>query len=208
MSEGPFLDHNLNRLHQGTARIFLGNPPVSYEEDDAPSSETINANITGFIAPGLELKYETDGNYMCVVQIPVSEDNGPYSDKILSIDMICDDRQENYWSLHRYMQTIQSGDRNGFPITDEHNRVYGVDGHYGNRRTWIPRIDIIMADDSYQKHQTIRFSRCFPVKIEDLKFTFGAPDPVTFSAHFIYTMKEIIREIPPTANTTPIGVTS
>ena len=204
--EGPFLDHNLTRLHQGTSRCVIGLMPVSYEQDDAPSSETINANITGFITPGLELKYVIDGSYKALVHIPVTEDNA-YYDKLLSIGMICDGRQENYWALHRYMETIMSGQTNGYPIEDTNHRVYGGDGHYRNRRTFIPRIDIIMADDSHQKHQTVRFERCYPVKIDDLPLHFKSPDPVTFSFHVNYTSKRIIREEPPRENTKPLGVT-
>ena len=40
-----FQDHNLNRLHQGTARCVIAELPVSYEEWDAPPFEAINANI-------------------------------------------------------------------------------------------------------------------------------------------------------------------
>ena len=71
---------------------------------------------------------------------------------------------------------------------------------------YIPYIDIIMSDDSYQKHQTIRFHRCFPLRLGDLQMNFGAPDPVTFHVHFIYSFRNVIREIPPTADTIPIGI--
>lgn len=208
MVEGPFLDHNPGRLHQGTARCSIGLMPVSYEQEDAPPSESINASITAFVAPGLELKYVRDGSYKALVHIPVTEDNA-YYDKVLTVNMICDDRQENYWALHRYMETIQSGQTNGYPIEDVNHRVNGRDGHYRNRVTYIPRVDIVMADDSYQKHQTIRFQRCYPAKIDDLQLNFGNPDPVTFVVHFIYTFKKIIREEPPSKSIVPPkGVTS
>jgi len=206
MPEGPFLDHNLTRLHQGTARCVIGLMPVSYDQELVPSSETINANITNFIAPGLELKYVMDGSYKALVHIPATEDNA-YYDKLLSIGMISDGRQENYWALHRYMETIQSGQTNGFPTQDTNHRVYGADGHYRNRRTYIPRIDIIMSDDSHQKHQTIRFERCYPVNLDQLDLHFKQPDPVTFSFHVVYTSKRIIRELPPHTDSKPLGVT-
>jgi len=206
MTDGPFLDHNPNRLHQGTARCVIGLMPVSYEQENAPPSETINANIKAFIAPELELKYAIDGSYKGLVHIPITEDNA-YYDKVLSIDMICDGRQENYWALHRYMETIQSGMTNGFPIMDTNHRVYGNDRRYRNRVMYIPRIDIIMADDSFQKHQTVRFGRCKPIRLDSLKLNFGNPDPVTFSVSFVYTTREIIRELPPSEDIVPpIGV--
>lgn len=207
MTEGPFLDHNLNRLHQGTARCVMGMLPVSYDQDDAPPWAAINGMITDFVCPGLELKYERDGSYKGIVYIPVTEDN-EYYEKVLSINMICDDRQENYWNLHRYMETIQSGETNGYPITDTDHSVYGNDKKYRNRKMYIHRIDIVMADDSHQKHQTVRFERCFPIKLEDMKLNFQTPDPVTFSFHTMYTSKRIIREDPPQRDTVPKGVTS
>ena len=202
MSDGPFLDHHLNRLHQGTARCIIGSMPVSYDQDDAPPSVAINANITAFRAPGLDLKYATDPNYKRSVHIPISEDNS-YGNAVVSITMISDDRQENYFALHRYMETIQ---RNTFPVTDTDHRIYAYDKIHRNRLTWIPRIDIIVSDDSYQKHQTIRFERCFPLGLDELKFDFQKPTPVVFTQSFLFTWKEILREIPPTEGTKPIGV--
>ena len=80
--------------------------------------------------------------------------------------------------------------------------------HYRNRLAYVPRIDIVMADDSYQKHQTIRFERCFPVQMGDLNLNFLDPNPVTFNIHFYYTLRSIIREEPPQENTTPSCVLS
>jgi hypothetical protein len=114
------------------------------------------------------LKYKTDGNYRALVHIPIQEDN-EYNEKVLTITMICDDRMENYWAINRYMETIQSGPRDAYPIEDKKHRVYGNDGYYRNRRTWIPYIDIHMADDSYQKYQIIRFHRCYPIEFQNIE---------------------------------------
>jgi hypothetical protein len=202
MADGPALDHNLNRLHQGTARCIIGSMPVSYTQDDAPPSVAINASITAFRAPGLELKYVTDASYKGIVHIPVTEDNA-YFGKALTITMISDDRSENYFAFHRYMETLQ---RKTFPIEDTDHRIYSFDRTYRNRLAYIPRIDIVVADDSMQKHQTIRFERCYPLLEDELKFDFQKPSPVVFTQSFVYSWREIIREIPPTENTTPIGV--
>ena len=202
MSDSPFLDHNPGRLHQGTARCEIAYLPVSYAEQDAPPFETINASITAFIATGLQLKYHTDGSYKGMVHIPITEDN-QYNDKVLTINMIVDDRQENYWTLHRYMETIMSGETDGFPIRDPRSRIYANDGHYRNRLTWIPYIEISMADDSYQRHQRVRFERCYPLELSDLSLNFLEPEAVTFTMSFIYSLKRIVRSLPPRVNTTP-----
>ena len=198
--DGPILSRNIGRLHQGTARCTIGSIPVAYTQDDAPAEETINANITAFIAPGLSMKYKTDGNYKAMVHIPIQEDN-QYDNKVLTITMICDDYMENYWTLHRYMETLQSGKTNGYPVMDTNHRVYGFDKFYRNRRTWIPQIDIHMADDSYQKHQIIRFERCYPTELEQFNLNFLTPEPVKFTVSFVYSLKSIIRLPPPTENT-------
>ena len=202
----PIQDHNFNRLHQGTFRCTIGALPVSYTEDDAPPEEAINALINGFVVSGLELKYDKDATYKAIAHIPVTEDN-QYFDKLLTINMICDGRLENYWTLRRYMRTIQSGQTNGYPETDHNHRVWSFDNTYRNRLTWIPRIDIAMADDSLQKHQTLRFSRCYPTALSDINAQFNAPDPVTFNISFVYSFEETIREEPPSEDIVPpIGV--
>ena len=203
----PIQDHNFNRLHQGTCRCVIGSLPVSYEQADAPPEEAMNALITGFVSCGLDLKYATDGSYKGIVHIPITEDNA-YFNKLLTINMIADGRMENYWTLRRYMRTIQSGQTNGYPATDHNHRVWSFDNTYRNRLTWIPRIDIIFADDSFQKQQTLRFSRCYPTAISDITSAFTSPDPVTFNISFVYSFEEIIREEPPSENIIPpIGVT-
>ena len=206
MTRTVFQDHNLNRLHQGTARCVIANLPVSYEEEDAPPGEAINAVITSFTSTGMSLRYVTDGNYKANVHIPITEDN-LYYDKVLTITMISDDRQENYWNFFRYMQTIQSGStKPAFPILNTRDRVYGLDSHYRNRVTWIPYIDIVMADDSMQKHQTIRFERCYPTELSDLNLNFLGPEPVTFTISFIYSLQSIYREKPPHPDSIPACV--
>lgn len=203
-----YQDHNLNRLHQGTARCVIAQLPVSYEEWDAPPFEAVNANIKAFTSTGMSLRYVTDGNYKAYVHIPITEDN-MYYDKIVTITMISDDRQENYWNLFRYMQTIQSGSTQpAFPIWDTNNRVWGLDRQYRNRVTWIPFIDIVMSDDSYQRHQTIRFERCYPVDLSDLNMNFLSPEPVTFTITFIYSLQSIVRDLPPHPDSIPACVVS
>jgi hypothetical protein len=194
--QGPLPDHNYNRLHQGAARIVIGELPVSYAESDAPPSESINSSITQFSIPGLDLNYQTDFNYKGHVHIPMTEDN-EYKNKLLVVTMIADDRQENYWTLHRYMETIQSGETDGYPIEDTDHRIYGHDKQYRNRLTYIPTINIVMADDSMQKHQTLSFQRCYPLVISDLQMNFIEPAPVTFTISFVYSIKTILREEPP-----------
>ena len=202
MSDGPILDHVLNRLHQGSYRIIIGDMPISYSETDAPARETINGNITSFICPGLHMKYATDPYYKGIVHIPIQEDN-EYENKVLTVNMICDDRSENWWSLYRYMETLQSGQTGGFPVQDKSHRIYGNDGIYRNRLAYIPNIDIIAADGSYQRHATIRFKRCFPVDLSDVIHSFIEGEPVTFNVSFVYSNREVIREMPPSDKIIP-----
>ena len=197
---GPVLDHVPNRLHQGTSRIIIGLMPVSYDQDNAPPPETVNANITGFTIPSFDLKYATQSHYKANVHIPVSEDNS-YDGKLVVVQMIADDRYENYWTLWRYMQTIRTGSTDGFPVTDKTDRVFGNDGHYRNRLTWIPRIDIVQADDSQQRHQRMVFMRCYPLVLSELSMNNDAADPVKFTMSFIFSNIDIVRDPPPSSET-------
>ena len=79
------------------------------------------------------------------------------------------------------------------------HRIYGNDGFYRNRLTYIPTIDIVMSDDVMQKYQTIRFARCYPLVLSDLNMNFLAPDPIKFTMSFVYSLKTILREEPPKA---------
>jgi hypothetical protein len=54
-----------------------------------------------------------------------------------------------------------------------------------------------MADDSYQKHQIIHYKRCFPISISEIQHNFMQPDPVKFTASFLYELVEIDRQEPP-----------
>lgn len=198
-------DHKLNRLHQGTARLVIGELPVSNNEWDAPPPESINALITAFTIPSFELEYDIHSHYKGNVHIPVSEDNS-YKGKILTVNVICDDRQENYWTMWRYMETIRSGQTGGYPVTDMTHRVYGKDGFYRNRLMYIPRVEIVMADDSMQRHQRLVFHRCYPVTMSDLQIQFNDNSPVTFAISFVFSMQTIERYEPPKEETTPKSV--
>ena len=200
--KGPIQDHKLNRLHQGTSRLVIGSIPTSFSEEDAPPAESINALITGFTIPGFDLDYEIQSHYKGFVHIPTSEDNS-YKGKILAVNVICDDRQENYWTMYRYMETIRSGMTGGFPERSVKDRVYGHDGHYRNRLMYIPRIEIVMADDSMQRHQRMVFHRCFPSALGELQFNFNDNMPVTFAISFVFSMHTIERDKPPEETINP-----
>jgi len=183
---GPLLTKWPGRLHQGTTRCVLGWLPVNYEQLDAPSFETVNATILNYIAPQLSIRYQVDGSYKGLVHIPMQEDN-EYGNKVVSITMIMDEQQDNYWALWRYIQTIQSGLTNGFPLTDDKARVYAPDGFYRNRLTYMTNLDIHIADDSFQKWTTLHYMRAYPVEISDLNFNSLAPELVTFTISFLYS---------------------
>lgn len=193
-------------VHQGFVRCRIGELPVSYDPDydykhhidnpikahTAPPPEVVNANIQNFTIPGLGLNYAKEGHYKFSVYIPTTEDN-EYTDQSLSVTMLADDYYENYWAIHRYMETIQSGQTDAFPILDKNHRVYGYNHRYRNRLTWIPYIDFHMGDDRAQHHMIIRYYRCYPTSISSLSVTPGSVSPVTFNVSFNYQVKRIIR---------------
>lgn len=204
------LDRNLVRnpvpVHQGFLRMRIGELPVSYDPDydyqhhvdnvakahTAPPPETVNANIQNFTVPGMGLNYAPEAHYKFTVQIPTTEDN-EYTDNTISCTMLCDDYYENYWAIHRYMETIQSGQTDAFPILDKNHRVYGYNHRYRNRLTWIPHIDVHFGDDRAQHHMIIRYYRCYPTSLANLSITPGSISPITFNVSFNYQFKKIIR---------------
>ena len=195
------LDHKQNRLYQGTSKITIGNIPVAYKTDtdendiNSPPEETINGLITSFTVPGVELEYDTHSHYNAIVHIPVSEQNA-YKGKVLAVNMILDSRQENYWTLWRYMETIRSGSMDGYPIEDINNRVFGHDKKYRNRLMYIPRIDIITGTNYLQTQQRMIFHRCFPLILSELPTTFTEQAPATFTISFLFSNLTIERQKP------------
>ncbi len=197
-----YLDNVVNRLHQSILKLTIADIPVSFSEPDAPPSEILNATILGFVAPGLSIRYATDSSYKAKVHIPMQEDN-EYNDKILAVTMVADDRLQNYWSLYRWMRTIQSGQTDGFPVKDRFHRVFGKDGMYRNRLLWAPFADIIIADGSYQRFGTIRYGRIYPLNMTDIDFHNRSSDQVTFNVAFIFSDRDIFRESLPTDKIVP-----
>lgn len=199
MTEGPVLDHVLNRLHQGIAKISIADIPISFE-GNVPAMETVNGLITDFIAPGISIRYETEYSYNVRVHIPIQEPNE--FDKLLTINMISDDRNENYHTLWRYGETLQSGHLAGAPILDTKHRTYGDDGIYRQRRSYISNIDVIIGDGSFQRHAIIRYKRCFMVNLSELAFN-QSGGYVNFNASFNYSDREYIRMPVPSSDIVP-----
>ncbi len=188
-------------VHQGYLRCRIGSLPVSYDQTNdsndptqaqsAPASEVINANISDYVFTGMKIRYVKEHHYKFVTYIPVQEDN-EYDD-ILTINMLCDNFYENYWALHRYLETIQSGQTDAFPILDMNNRIYGYDHRYRNRLSYIPFIDIHCGDDTGREHQILRFERCRGEGLSSPQITPGHIDTIKFTASFKFENIRIIR---------------
>lgn len=189
-------------VHQGFWRCTVGPLPVSWHDEahdavdtptphTAPVPEMINALIKNYICNGLSQSFEFEYHYKFRTRIPTQEDN--QYDGALTITMLADQAYENWWGLHRYMDTVMSGITGGFPITNMNNRVFGLDGRYRNRLTYIPYIDIHCADDNSQERMIVRFKRCRITTLGDLQPTPGSVEPVPFNISVLYELKEIIR---------------
>jgi len=189
-------------VHQGFWRCTVGPLPVSWHDEahdavdtptphTAPVPEMINALIKNYICNGLSQSFEFEYHYKFRTRIPTQEDN--QYDGALTITMLADQAYENWWGLHRYMDTVMSGITGGFPITNMNSRVFGLDGRYRNRLTYIPYIDIHCADDNSQERMIVRFKRCRITTLSDLQPTPGSVEPVPFNISVLYELKEIIR---------------
>lgn len=189
-------------VHQGFWRCTIGPLPVSWHDEafdatdtvtphTAPVPEMVNALIKTYICNGLQESFEFENHYKFRTRIPTQEDN--QYDGSLTITMLADQGYENWWGLHRYMETVMSGATDAFPIMNPNHRVYGFDHRYRNRLTFIPYIDIHCADDNSQERMIVRFKRCRVTALSDLQPNPGAIDPVSFNMTVLYELKEIIR---------------
>jgi hypothetical protein len=189
-------------VHQGFWRCTIGPLPVSWHDEafdatdtvtphTAPVPEMVNALIKTYICNGLQESFEFENHYKFRTRIPTQEDN--QYDGSLTITMLADQGYENWWGIHRYMDTVMSGYTGGFPIEDLHHRVFGTDGRYRNRLTFIPYIDIHCADDNSQERMIVRYKRCRISNLSDLQPNPGSIDPVPFNISVLYELKDIIR---------------
>ena len=189
-------------VHQGFWRCTIGPLPVSWHDEafdatdtvtphTAPVPEMVNALIKTYICNGLQESFEFENHYKFRTRIPTQEDN--QYDGSLTITMLADQGYENWWGLHRYMETVMSGLTDAFPIMNPNHRVYGLDGRYRNRLTFIPYIDIHCADDNSQERMIVRFKRCRISQLSDLQPNPGPADPVPFNMSVLYELKDIIR---------------
>lgn len=189
-------------VHQGFIRCRIGPMPVDYEQTNdssdptqpntAPPPEVTNALISDWTCPGIQIRYDKESHYKFVVNIPIQEDNE--WTETLTVNMLCDNHYENWWSIHRYMETIMRGSTDAFPIRDINHPIYGFDHRYRNRKSYIPFIDIHCADDVAQEHQIVRFYRCRPVALAPLPMSdIRQATPMKFSVSFNFEIKRIIR---------------
>lgn len=193
------LARNPMLVHQGFWRIFIGPLPVSYKETrksptdpyTAPAAESVNANIRKFVCPGLSLQYVKEHHYLFSTRIPVSENN--QFNKILTVNMFCDNRYENYYAIDRYCRTVQGGQIGGSPIQDVNHRVYSFDKRYRNRLTWIPFVEIHAGDDVAQEYMIWRFERCRITELSDIDITPGNLDVAAFTISMQYENRRLIR---------------
>lgn len=189
-------------VHQGFWRLRIGPLPVSYEDDiydrqfstkphTAPAPEIVNALIKDYVCPGMQESFEIEHHYMFKTRIPTTEDN--QYDNTITITLLADNYYENWWALHRYMDTVMNFTRNGHPVENINHRVYGIDGWYRNRLTFIPYIDMHAADDCAQEHMIVRFERCRIESLGDLQIKPGSIDPISFNLTIKYELRRIIR---------------
>ena len=198
-SKGRLLIRNPMPVHQGFWRLVIGPLPVSYKEKrqsvtdpySTPEPETINANIKNFVAPGLSQDFQKEHHYKFSTRIPTTEDN-KYN-KVLTVQMFCDNRYENYWAIDRYMKTVMSGQTDGFPIQNPYHRVYGIDGRYRNRLTYVPYVEIHAGDDVAQEFMIWRFERCRFTELGDMQINPGALEPAVFNLSIQYELRRLIR---------------
>ena len=186
-------------VHQGFLRLRISELPVNYQERrksvtepyTTDAQETINANIKDWVCPGLSCSLAKEGHYKFVTRIPTQEDN-QYDDTI-TVNMLADNRWENYWAINRYMEVVQSGQTDADPVRDVRHRVYGIDQRYRNRLTYIQWIDMHFADDVAQEYMVVRLERCRFAALSAMSLKPGTIEPASFNLTINYEIRRIIR---------------
>jgi hypothetical protein len=202
----PYYDEYARRLmrnpvpvHQGFLRLRISELPVNYQERrtsvtepyTTDAQETINANIKDWVCPGLSCSLAKEGHYKFVTRIPTQEDN-QYDDTI-TVNMLADNRWENYWAINRYMEVVQSGQTDADPVRDVRHRIYGIDHRYRNRLTYIQWIDMHFADDVAQEYMVVRLERCRFAALSAMSLKPGTIEPASFNLTINYEIRRIIR---------------
>ncbi len=186
-------------VHQGFLRLRISELPVNYQERrksvtepyTTDAQETINANIKDWVCPGLSCSLAKEGHYKFVTRIPTQEDN-QYDDTI-TVNMLADNRGENYWAINRYMDVVQSGQTDADPVRDVRHRIYGIDHRYRNRLTYIQWIDMHFADDVAQEYMVVRLERCRFAALSAMSLKPGTIEPASFNLTINYEIRRIIR---------------
>lgn len=186
-------------VHQGFLRLRISELPVNYEEGrksvtepyTTDAQETVNANIRDWVCPGLSCALANEGHYKFRTLIPTQEDN-QYDDTI-TVNMLADNRWENYWAINRYMETVQSGQTDADPVRDWRHRIYGIDHRYRNRLTYIQWIDLHFADDVAQEYMVVRLERCRFSALSPMSLKPGSIEPAAFNLSIRYEIRRIIR---------------
>lgn len=188
--QGPLPNHVYNYMPQGTALAIINKIPVDFDNDNPASSVSINALISTFDFPGLNIDLKKEYHFTTATRIPMQVEN-EFNNQI-SLSMILDDRMDNYWTLYRYGRTMLRP-QDGYPERDRKLSPYNRQEIYAQRRMTVPFIDIRISDGSLELWNVIRLKKCYLEKLGSLSFSFGSEGEMTFNTTWSYDNLEWIR---------------
>lgn len=184
---GPHTTKVLNRLVQGTSRIYFGILPVVLDEKDTLNNNCLESTIKGFNWTGREANFSISRFQTYANLVPNSTSND-YTNNPITVEFVLDDTMDNYCLLHKWVNVYRKLDDR-----KEFNNPIGKPNVWDAQRAWCSHLDIIIGNNTREIISILRFKHVFCTAVGDITMNFASAEEVAFTATFKYNDWEIIR---------------
>lgn len=184
---GPHTTKVLNRLVQGTSRIYFGILPVVLHEDDTLNNNCLESTIRGFNWTGRIANFSIS-RFQNYVNIVPNADVNDYTNNPVTVEFVCDDTLDNYCLLHKWVNVYRT-----LEDRKEYNNPPGKPAVWDAQRAYCSHMDIIVANNTREVVSILRFKHVFCDSVGDITMNFNSAEEVSFTSSFKYNDWEIIR---------------
>ena len=184
---GPHSTKVLNRLVQGTGKVYFSILPIFLDQTDTLNNTSLEYNIKGFNWTGKAANFSIN-RFMSFVNIVPNSDTNDFTNNPITMEFICDDTLDNYCLLQRWVDVYRS-----LEYRKEYNSPPGKPLVWDAQRAWCGFVDMIIGNNTREIVSILRFKHVFCSEVGDLTMNFSSSDEVTFTSTFKYNSWEIIR---------------
>lgn len=184
---GPHSEKVLNRLIQGTSKVYFGPLPVRFDPEDTLNNTCIEYNIKGVNWPGINATFSTNKFMGMHINVPNSDVNDS-SNHPVTIEVIADDTLDNYCLFRNWIDVYRSTEHR-----TEFNNTPGKYDYWDGQRAWCDHMDIIIANNTRETMAILRFEHVFCESIGDITMDFNSSAEISFTVSFKYNMVRLIR---------------